>query len=143
MFMFAKEGAVPTSEIFCQKVLVDIQGFKAEDFYCLISLTHRFDVSFQLAERLAEFWVWQTTAHSARSLADWAVEALSDQERFVTVCLHNESITDYDMKYWLSRYGDVKTPPWYFRNGQGIWIGTRQFCVKFRVKEDGMVTPHP
>ena len=48
---------MPTSEVFGQIVLLDVLGFKAVDFYWLISLARGFDASFQSAERLAEFWV--------------------------------------------------------------------------------------
>ena len=56
-FVFAKEGAVPTSEVFGQTVLLGMLGFKTDDIFCLISLAHRFDVSLYSSERLAEFWV--------------------------------------------------------------------------------------
>ena len=90
---------------------------------------------FQTSVRLAKFWVWWTTARSVGSLVD-EDEALSDHEMVVTVHLYNDRVTDYDIKYWLSRFVAVKTPPWFIQNGLGIWTGTRQF----RVKEDGTVT---
>ena len=61
------------------------------------------DVSFQSSVRLAELWVRWTTAGSAGSLTDLAVEALSHHERVVTICLSKESVSDYDIKVWLSR----------------------------------------
>ena len=61
-FKFEKAGRIPPSEVFGRTVLLLVLEFKAEDFYCLISLAHGFDVCF----------------HSAGSLADEAVTALSD-----------------------------------------------------------------
>ena len=100
---FVKEGAVPSSGLFGRTILLSVLGFKVEDFFfCFISFAHRFDVSFQISGRLAEFSVWWSATRSAGSLADWVVKALSDHERIVTERLYNESVSDYDVMFWLS-----------------------------------------
>ena len=70
---FEKAGPVPPSEVFGRTVLLQMLEFKAEDLYCLISLTRGFDVSFQTTGGLAKFWVRWTTALSAGLLADCMV----------------------------------------------------------------------
>jgi len=47
-FKFVKEGAILANVAFSCKVLLGVLGFKAVDFFCLISLTHGFDMTFQI-----------------------------------------------------------------------------------------------
>lgn len=116
---------------FSRKCIQKILQFGAEDLNCIISLPSNkgFDVSFQNASILKDFWNRYENAKT--QLPIFTVENLCDNSlKTIIVRIFNETVSPEDICSWLGRYCTVKGQAIKVRDADGIWTGSWRVPVQ-------------
>lgn len=107
---------------FSRRLIQNALKFSVNDINCIISLPYNkgYDVSFQNAALLREFWIRYENEKTHFSI--FSVEKLTDNAlKTVIVKMFNETVNSDDIIRWLNRFCTVRGQISKVRDVDGIW----------------------